>query len=557
MSKSKLSLFLAIAIAMAVVLRIVNLASREFWYDEVLSLLLAGGQKVAYKTPSNVPVVLADYKPLLSLPIENSIHDIVKTIADLLKGLAAEPHPPLFYLTQHLWLRLFGNSEGAMRSLEVLFSVGAIGSAYGLGRCLLGNRGGLLLAALLGTNDYYLFHSLNVRMYGQLILWITLSAWAILEIIHHQNPHPQTSSNTSDNPSLAPSTLKTQLLWHVILSISVACGFMTFYYFVYFLLALGVLVLILDRQRWWQYGLSLGTGVFITIPWVLWGTRQQLRNADFERFAKASSLGETVSKHFAGVTQTLGTHLFLGDWVTSVSPIVATIAGIIAIALLVACSINLWQHHHRRVLTVAFLLGIFPLLVALALDIIKGQFTLGFGWGRSMILILPGCLLLLVTWIQLAAGKWQQTAGAVLLILYLTISISDFSLRHRWIFHQIADIIKQDPIAPTLVVMNSNAWGHVLRLAYYMPANLPVELLAQKSDNIASALEKTLIAKPTAYQRILWLDSARPVWGSTSTASQREQMQKLLLQQFQFQKTEKLSGTMELDKFTAYLYQRE
>ena len=568
MIKSKLSVFLLSAIAIAVLLRIVNLGSRELWYDEVLSLLLASGQKNAYQTPGDIPVILADYKPLLSLPIENSINDIVKTIANLLKGLAAEPHPPLFYLTQHFWLRLFGNGEGAMRSLEVLFSIGAIGSAYGLGRCLLGNRGGLLLAALLGTNDYYLFHSLNVRMYGQLILWITLSAWAILELISNSNPPPQTPSTpsatsvTSVTKSATPSattppTFKSKILWHVILTISVACGFMTFYYFVYFILALSILVLILDKQRWWQYGLSLGTGVLITIPWVLWGTRQQLRNADFERFSKASSLPEAVSKHFEGVTQTIGTHLFLGDWVTNVPPISATIAGIIAIALLVACSINLWQDNQRRVLTVAFLLGIFPFLVALSLDILKGQFTIGFGWGRSMILILPGCLLLLVAWIERAAGKWRQTAAAILLILYLTISIGDFSLRHRLIFHQIAAIIKQEPTTPTLIVMNSNAWGHVLRLAYYIPSNLPVELLAQKSDEIASALEKNLASKPTAYQRILWLDSARPVWGSASTPIQKDQLQKLLDQKFQLKTTQQLSGTMELDKFTAYLYQRE
>ena len=573
MNKSKVSVqfstILLIVIAIAVLLRVVNLDSREFWYDEVLSLLLAGGQKNAYQTPGEVPIILADYKPLLSLPIENSINDIIKTIANLLKGLAAEPHPPLFYLTQHFWLRLFGNGEGAMRSLEALFSIGAIGSAYGLGRCLLGNRGGLLLAALLGTNDYYLFHSLNVRMYGQLILWITLSTWAILELINHQNHHPQTPSVTSDTsvtsvtPSVAksvaksPLTFKTKLLWHLILTISVACGFMTFYYFVYFILALTLLVLILDRQRWWQYGLSLGTGVLITIPWVLWGTRQQLRNADFERFAKAASLPEAVSRHFAGVTETLGIHLVLGDWVTSVPPITATIAGIIAIALLIACSISLWQENQHRVLTVALLLGIFPFLVALTLDIIKGQFTLGFGWGRSMILILPGCLLLLVAWIERAAGKWRQTAAAILLILYLTISIGDFSLRHRWIFHQIADIIKQEPTTPTLIVMNSNAWGHVLRLAYYMPANLPVQLLAQKSEQLASALEKTITSKPTEYKRILWLDSAKPVWGPASTPTQRDQMEKLLDKQFQLKTTQLLSGTMELDKFTAYLYQRQ
>ncbi len=51
-----------------------------------------------------------------------------------------------------------------------------MGSAYGLGRVVLGHRGGLLLAALLGINPFYLFHSLNLRMYAPLVLWATLSA---------------------------------------------------------------------------------------------------------------------------------------------------------------------------------------------------------------------------------------------------------------------------------------------------------------------------------------------------------------------------------------------
>ncbi|HBR74414.1 MAG TPA: hypothetical protein DEA78_12030, partial [Cyanobacteria bacterium UBA11159] len=103
---------------------------------------------------------------------------------------------------------------------------------------------------------------------------------------------------------------------------------------------------------------------------------------------------------------------------------------------------------------------------------------------------------------------------------------------------------------------NSNAWGHVLRLAYYTPANLPVQLLAQKSEKLASAVEKTFASQPSTYQRILWLDSARPVWGLPSTPSQQDEVKKLLNEQFQLKSTKQISGTMELDKFTAYLYQR-
>ncbi|HBL13433.1 MAG TPA: hypothetical protein DD379_18950 [Cyanobacteria bacterium UBA11162] len=541
------SSILLIFIAIAVLLRVINLGTREFWYDEVLSLLLCTGQKMAYQTPKDTPVTLANYTPLLSLPIENGISDILATLKNFFRGLAGEPHPPLFFLGQHVWLRLFGNTEAAMRSLGALLSIGAIASAYGLGRRLLGHRGGLLLAALLGTNNYYLFHSLNVRMYGPLVLWIILSAWALLELIEDKILERK-------DPNI--SSQKNKIIWNFVLIGSVAAGFLTFYYFVYFLLALAVLVLWLDRQRWWHYALPMGAGVLLSSPWVLWGTTQQLRNADFERFGKSQSLIETVVKHLEGAIQPFGIHLVLGDWVSILPPAIATVAGVGAIALLVFCSISLWRENQRRVLGVALILGILPLLIAVAVDILKGQFTTGFGFGRSTIYILPGCLLLLAVWIERATGQWRQTVATVLLLLYLSVSIADFSTRHRWMFHQIADIIKQEPTTPTLIAMNSNAWGHVLRLAYYIPPKLPVELLAQPSTKLAPVLEKTLTSEPSKYQRLLWLDSARPVWGSRTTDEQKKQIQQILNDQFQLTKTQQLFGTWELDQFTAYLYQR-
>jgi uncharacterized membrane protein len=539
-----LELFLLAAIAIAVILRIINLGSREFWYDEVLSLLLSAGQKGLYKTPADLPVILSKYTPLLSLPVEKGLSDIAITGEKLLKGLVAEPHPPLFFIGQHLWLRLFGNTEAAMRSLVALYSLGAIASAYGLGRCLLGHRGGLLLAALLGLNPYYLFHSLNVRMYGSLVFWTVLSTWALLELIHLK----------SENRA---KSWQKKWLWRVILMASVVGGLMTFYYFVYMLIAMAALVLWLDRRRWWQYGLCFGTSLLITVPWLLWGTRQQFRNADLERFSAPNSLIKSAWQHLQDVLHPLGIHLILGDWVSSFPPAMPILAGIGAIALLLVCSLSLWQRHQHQLLGIALMLGIAPLLLMLTIDVITGKFTLGFGWGRSVIFILPGCLLLLAIGIERAAGKWQPTAAIALVLLYLTISAADFSLRHRWMFEQIADIIEQKPKTPTLIVMNSPAWGHVLRLAYYLPPTAPVRLLAQKSEQLAPLLAKTLANEGDRYQRILWLDSARPVWGETSTQEQRKQVQQILDSQFQLENTQQLSGTSELDQFNLNLYQRD
>jgi uncharacterized membrane protein len=226
------------------------------------------------------------------------------------------------------------------------------------------------------------------------------------------------------------------------------------------------------------------------------------------------------------------------------------------ILLVVIFTVTLWRQGHGFTLGRVLLLGIFPLLLALMVDVATGKFTVGFGWGRTMIFILPGCLLLLVLWLERAAGRWQEPAAALLLLLYLSTSIADLGTRHRWMFHQIADIIEQDSKAPTLIVMNSGAWGHVLRLAYYLPPTSPVMLLAKKSSQLAPALEKTLSSEPTQYQRLLWLDSAGPVWSPASTEAEKQQVQKVLKDQFQLEKRQQLSGTMEFDQFTAYLYQR-
>ncbi|MGF1480238.1 MAG: glycosyltransferase family 39 protein [Cyanophyceae cyanobacterium] len=535
--------FLLLAlIAIAVLLRIVYVGEREFWYDEVLSLLLSTGQKGAYRTPGDVPVDLSSYSSVLTLPPETSWSNFLGTLEKLLKGLVAEPHPPLFYLGQHFWLRLFGNSEAALRSLGVLFSVGAIGGAYGLGNRVLGHRGGLLLAALLGVNPFFLFHSLNVRMYTPLVFWTVVSAWLLLELIH------------LNRTVTSRRSLHRFGLW-VLLIGSVTAGLMTFYYFAVWLVALGAVVLLLDRKRWWQYALALSTGAVITTPWVWWGTRQQLRNADLNRFATSNNWLETVATHTAGVVQTLGIHLAVGDWVSTLPPAVVIGSGVLVILGLLGCSVSLW-HRGRQAFGIAFLLGILPLLLMLAVDVVSGKFTVGFGWGRSVIFILPGCLLLIAAWAECSQQQWQKATAAILLVLYLSVSVADFSGRSRWVFHRLANIIEQQPATPTLVAINSKAWGHVLRLVYYLPTNAPVSLLAQDSASLASGLEKTLSG--SSYPRLIWLDSQRPLWAAPQTEAQaaedRQNVQQVLNSRYQLEKIQPLSGTMELDEFTAYIY---
>ena len=564
--KFSLELCLIIAIAMAVILRIINLDSREFWYDEVLSLLLSTGQKKLYTHPSDVPLVLAQYKSLLSLPVENSLGDLVKTSDKLLKGLVAEPHPPLFYIGQHIWLRLFGNSVAAMRSLPALYSIGTIFCAYGMGRKLLSYRGGLLFAAALGLNPFFLFHSLNVRMYSSLVFWTVLSGWATVELVFH------TIINRSNN-HVSSKLFTKNIVWSIVLVFSVTAGLMTFYYFCFWIASLELFVLLLDiteakkhnnnissvllkSRRWQQQSLLLILGVIITIPWLLWGTRQQFNNADLGRFKAGSNLLATIWQHIEGILTALGINLIIGDWATILSPAIINLIGLIAIAILTTSIVYLWRKQHINILLTALSFSLVPLFLMVAVDVVTGKFTVGFGFGRSLIFIFPGCILLLVSAICKLKPKWQNIGAIALILCYLSTSVADFSLRSRSMFHNLADIIEQQPNTPTLIAMNSTAWGHVLRLAYYLPETSPIELLAQPSNKLNTALENTLETQPQAYKRVILLESDRPVWGSTTTEAQQQALQKTITQQFELETETRLTGTWELDNFDVRVYNK-
>jgi uncharacterized membrane protein len=575
---SLLELCCIIAIAIAIILRIVNLGSREFWYDEVLSLLLCTGQKKLYTHPTDIPLVLANYKPLLSLPIEQSFSDLLQTLEKLIKGLVAEPHPPLFYLGQHLWLRLFGNSVAAMRSLPTIYSIGTIVCAYGLGRKLLGYRGGLLLAAFLGLNPFFLFHSLNVRMYCGLVFWSVLSSWATIELIKNRD-QKLILNNSKQKLS------RQNIIWSIILVFSVSAGFLTFYYFLFLIASLGILVILLDwkkaidlkqknqlentaetsnkniltlilqSKRWQQQSLLLSSGSIVTIPWLLWGTRQQLNNADLERFKAGSNLLETSWKHLEGILSTLGINILIGDWASILPPVMINLTGVVAITLIIASITFLWRKQHLTLLLTAFSLSLLPLLLMVVIDVISGKFTVGFGFGRSLIMILPGCLLLFTATISKMKPRWQTYSAIALLICYLSTSVADFSLRQRQMFHNLANLIQQQPNTPTLLIMNSTAWGHVLRLAYYLPET-NLELLAQPSAKLNQALTKTLQNNAQNYQRLIWLNSDRPVWGKPIIEADKQALQKTILQQYRLESETRLTGTWELDNFDVRVYER-
>jgi 4-amino-4-deoxy-L-arabinose transferase-like glycosyltransferase len=92
---------------------------------------------------------------------------IITTIAD--------PHPPLYYLTLHGWMQVFGRSPLAVRSLSLILGIASIAAVYLLGRELYDKRTGLVAALLLSLSTFHIQYSQTARMYTMLVFFGTLS----------------------------------------------------------------------------------------------------------------------------------------------------------------------------------------------------------------------------------------------------------------------------------------------------------------------------------------------------------------------------------------------
>ena len=92
---------------------------------------------------------------------------------------ARDVHPPLYFWLLHIWVRLAGTSEFAIRALSVLFSQITIVTVYTLIlRLSKRQRAAWLGVLLITTSPYHVHWSQDARMYALATMFATLVIYA-------------------------------------------------------------------------------------------------------------------------------------------------------------------------------------------------------------------------------------------------------------------------------------------------------------------------------------------------------------------------------------------
>ncbi|MGQ0571186.1 MAG: glycosyltransferase family 39 protein [Armatimonadota bacterium] len=133
---------LGLILLIAAVLRFTSIGSRSLWFDEAFAF------DAANRPPATVIAFAAQH----------------------------DTHPPLYYLLLSLWMRAFGASEAALRSLGALVGTLTIAGVWWLGRRVGGPKVGMLAALVTAVAPFPILAAQEARMYP-LLGFLTVCSW--------------------------------------------------------------------------------------------------------------------------------------------------------------------------------------------------------------------------------------------------------------------------------------------------------------------------------------------------------------------------------------------
>jgi len=102
---------------------------------------------------------------------------------NMIQATANDNSPPLYNLILYTTIRLFGDSEIALRLPSVIFAIANIYLLYRLGTVLWDRLTGVFAAALLALSGFHLWYSQEARMYSLLSLAATAFALATVQLL--------------------------------------------------------------------------------------------------------------------------------------------------------------------------------------------------------------------------------------------------------------------------------------------------------------------------------------------------------------------------------------
>jgi len=117
----------------------------------------------------------------LVLDESTSIGVACRSFTSLVSVLAGgDPNMGLYYVLLSCWVKIFGDSEAAVRSLSAIFGAISVSVIYLLGRRMFGRTAGVIAGLLLASDTFVVQYAQTARSYALLLFLTLLSSYLLV-----------------------------------------------------------------------------------------------------------------------------------------------------------------------------------------------------------------------------------------------------------------------------------------------------------------------------------------------------------------------------------------
>jgi len=139
---------LFVIITLAAALRFYDIAGESYWLDEIIMLDVA---------------------------------------QEKLDSIIQGARPPVYIILAHFWIKIFGMTETATRSLSALAGIASIPVIYIVGCMLFGRTVGLISSFLMAISQFQIYYSQEFRYYSVFVLMTLLSYLFLIRVLRSGN----------------------------------------------------------------------------------------------------------------------------------------------------------------------------------------------------------------------------------------------------------------------------------------------------------------------------------------------------------------------------------
>jgi hypothetical protein len=379
----------------------------------------------------------------------------VKPYLQIIGIVSKDTSPPLYYLLLHTWMKFFGTSEVAIRSLSFLFFSGTVLNVFFIGKHFWDKKTGFLAAILTLLNPFLFNYAFEGRMYSLLVLTSTLSLYFFLKKNRLGFIFSTTAALYTHHFSIFIVIFEG--LWRLTESLNkpprqILKNLSDF-------VVIGILYIPWLYPLYYQTRL-VGSGFWLGRP-------------------VAKDLAETIFKFLVGSGQ----------------------ESIRQLALSLVIIVLLLRKWSRNIKESAFLMGCF--FTPLVLTFLISQVFQPIFYDRYMLVAIPaGCLIL-------ASNRRPLCLSLIAILLVCLVSLDFYYFTHptKRPFRQLADYVKTQ--MPDATLINYNGAAHHLWEAKYYGLNAPIyspsampfytgTALMEKGDVLKSLPDKSKIVAITS-----------------------------------------------------------